>query len=333
MYQKGEGTYQDTSEAKTWLTKAATQGHQRAKERLSKLNETTMAQPHAQQNGTTGGVYYTERSADSSPLLGPRTPAPARTPATTQPATTQPAPLPPTFAYNTDSARVFRTIQGTPTFTFARVECMDGDMAITQENKQGVFRTAPNAQVGEVCRLQLQYSADTHADPAKRAARPDSDLLAPYRDIARDKGYVANDESARHLVRAYNNLASTPEAMSAKEPIRVTLKLKTDTQETADTQKTIELVVAPGVALDAGFTAAMLAFYEDGIQPKRSFDEAMVRFYEEKNTPTSKRHLLSNDELTKMAEHCNRNDGVLSVGSCRLLGEQMAAKYVQRGKK
>lgn len=142
-----------------------------------------------------------------------------------------------------------------PMFDIQRVLCMSGKQAeiIATEFKG----PAPRPDVGELCMLLIEHSANTERDPAALQVRPDKALLAPFRRIAEDKGFAGRDEVAATIVETLAQVSGSPAAQTSMGPGRISL----------DGGNGEPLVLVPGVAWDAGFTQTVREAQSGHTQP------------------------------------------------------------------
>tara|TARA_R110002049_G_scaffold304243_2_gene499303 strand:+ start:1747 stop:2484 length:738 start_codon:yes stop_codon:yes gene_type:complete len=142
-----------------------------------------------------------------------------------------------------------------PVYELQRVFCMSGRQAeiIAKEFKGG----APRPETGELCMLILEHSADIERDPAALRARPDKALLAPFKRIAKDKGFEGRDEVAAAIVESLAQVSGSPAAQASMGPGRISLGGGNGEP----------LVLVPGVAWDAGFTQTLREAQSGHTQP------------------------------------------------------------------
>lgn len=199
---------------------------------------------------------------------------------------------------NADSLGIFKAAIGTPNFQNQRVECMDGDEGAAKIYNKGAYSVSPNASVGEVCRLVMERSADVERNPTLKAKYPDQRLLAPYAAIAADKGYGQNDQTALNALHTFVAAAYNPQYQQRSDKIELPLPNGNN------------LVMTPGVVLDAVFTQTVIDGLAGKPIPAPKFSEA---------------------QLANAAEACNYNaKDIATVGVCRVAGSGLGALYVQR---
>lgn len=133
-----------------------------------------------------------------------------------------------------------------PMLDYERMLCMSGRQAAIIADAYKDSRE-PRPDVGELCMLLMEHSADTERDPSAVDLHPDKALLAPFRRIARNKGFRGTDEVATVIVEALARTASSTAAQTSIGPGR--LPVSGGNGE--------PLVLVPGVAWEVGFTRTM----------------------------------------------------------------------------
>jgi len=197
-----------------------------------------------------------------------------------------------------DSVAVFNAMSGHPDFQNERIYCMSGDQAAKKLSRTGAFKRPANAEVGEVCRMIMEESADTERNSAELKARSDKGLLAPYRAIAKDKGYSQSDGNAAAILSKYMQAMHTPANQKRSDPVRLPL------------ENGQVLAMTPGVVLDASFTQTIRDALAGKPVPPAVWPEA---------------------NLANIAEGCNYNNREIgSVENCRTAGQGLASVYLQR---
>ena len=103
---------------------------------------------------------------------------------------------------------------------YERMLCMWGSQAEIIADAYKDSRE-PRPNVGELCMLLMEHSADTERDPSAVDLHPDKALLAPFRRIARNKGFQGTDEVATVIVEALARTASSTAARTSIGPGRL----------------------------------------------------------------------------------------------------------------
>lgn len=173
-----------------------------------------------------------------------------------------------------------------------RIDCMNGEMAKKKDtNAPGYFATAPDVTVGQACRGLLELSADATA----RGRTGSADLTAPYRELV-DLGGTnptpQRNQAAQRLVNVFVNAAGDSDA--AVSPV---------VSRSMDGKN---YRIQSGAAMDASFTNAVLQVKSIGVPP-RLYPQA------------------TEAQINEAVEACVR--GRASVGACRDVGQDLAARY------
>lgn len=204
---------------------------------------------------------------------------------------------------NDHSRRLFEATRATPLYQLSRLDCMTGRLAEEKDKNSPLFQNTPNAEIGEVCRLIMEHSATVELAPN---GRKDQTILAPYlaivdNKISLDPTYRETDErDGVPLVQRILKTIENPEIGGRATPVGL------PTQNPA-----YNVPITGGVALDAGFSAAIWKYTKSGTMPART---------------TS----ISDADLTLYLEGCSRNNGQLSLLQCQGIGEELAANFLNR---
>jgi len=152
-----------------------------------------------------------------------------------------------------------------PAFDLDRIQCMDGTAAKIDTGINQQYPDKEPVNTGEYCLGLMAHSADTERSPAALRERPDKALLAPYKNIALDKGFRPTDSNAAKVLDIFAQVAQQPNADTIG-PGRVPIPGSNGKP----------LVIVPGVALDAGFTSTVLAATNGTPQPTPSMPQAKI---------------------------------------------------------
>lgn len=155
----------------------------------------------------------------------------------------------------------YRTgLLGSGSYTYSsRLQCMNGQQMVATDKAYAGKSSLPDT--GMNCFAWLKHSADVHRNPEARAADPEKDLLAPYREIVKKKGLVGDDATARQLVDGINRtIVGNPSIQNTPAAFEFTLFANQEDKFRG----------FPGMAFDAGFTQVVLDFLDKGTLPEGS---------------------------------------------------------------
>lgn len=191
-----------------------------------------------------------------------------------------------------DLAAALRVARTQPEAYGIRLGCMNGEEArLYETNRRQPRGTALVPPVGEFCTAVLENAVDVQRDPARLSATPDQSLLAPHMAIGVARGLPATKKTAIDVIKTF---VDAGRGSGSVVPLRPLLP------------SGAELVLTPGVALDAAYTRT-----------------AIISL----SKPSSEAASELPDALYEKADACFRNSGI-TVGECVTVGEQLALNYL-----
>ncbi len=215
----------------------------------------------------------------------------------------------PTEAEKKSLARELQDIKSYSQYYNRRAQCMSGFQAqSTRELREKGF---PQADAGVLCLELLKHSATVDANPAAKAARPDQELLGPYKAISADKGFNPTDSNAEKLLRAYHEANNLPNVRGTyptqQQPL--IMPIRNNSKGTVE-----DFYLTQGSAFDAAFTVTILDAAKTGKIPAPS---------ENANSAA----------LQIVTDACFRNAIGTTIGQCVDTGVEQARQFIQKSPK
>jgi hypothetical protein len=134
-----------------------------------------------------------------------------------------------------------RGVTGLSDYYLQRVFCNDGTKSKFVDEQRAKGKEIPD--VGQICLKILEHSADIEANPAAKAARPDKELLGPFKAYLIDKGFNFSEAGGENVLKLYTEVGKQPN-----------VRAQTFTSLPVQGKPGKEWVFTPGSALDAAFS-------------------------------------------------------------------------------
>lgn len=178
-----------------------------------------------------------------------------------------------------------------------RINCGNAGVfdVLAGTKKDGV----PTPEAADYCSALREHSAKVELTPALKKAKPNQDILEPYRQSAKVMNLPTTDEVAEIFLGFLNQGATDYAKSDAVIPINLNNK---------EGKSVGNLRLSPATAMEAGFSQVIRNVAKGKAAPKPLFEM---------------------EELKPYIKECTNDKGI-SNGDCKGVGEQHAANFIHQ---